>query len=111
MSLMTDVINALGSGAGVIWEGIRPWKEAILGLCVITGGAIAAFVGGYRRQSRRPEEALEAAAAYSTRTTVFRLHHDDKQSIGDLQEAVVDLTRAMRNHRKSVDDHREAMGS
>lgn len=116
MSLTTDVIAALGNGASAGWEMVRPYKEAIFGLCVITGGGIAAFIGGYRRQSRKPEEALDAAAAYATRASVVRIHQDDREAfsslrscIAALRESIEDLARETRKNTKAVDDNTDAL--
>ncbi|MCJ2084215.1 hypothetical protein [Methylobacterium sp. J-090] len=111
MSVLADLSNGFLHGASVTWEVVRPYKEAIFGLLTIVGGGFAAVFGAYRKQSRRPEEALSEAANYVQRPTVMKFHASDQQIIGDLQEAVIDLTRALRSHRKAVDDHREAMGS
>lgn len=111
MSVLADLSTAFLHGASATWDVVRPYKEAIFGLLTIVGGGFAAVFGAYRKQSRRPEEALSEAANYVQRPTVMRLHASDAQTVGDLQEVVVDLTRALRVHRKAIDDHRKAMGS
>ncbi|WP_267358508.1 MULTISPECIES: hypothetical protein [unclassified Methylobacterium] len=98
MSVAVDLGNAFLAGADATWTAVRPYKEAVFGLMTIIGGALAAFFGAYKKQGRRPEEALDEAAATRriTTVTVTQLHLDDRKIVGELQEAVVDMTRAVK---------------
>lgn len=110
MTLATDLFNAVGTGASAVWEAVKPYKEAIFGLMTIGGGGAAAFFGPYRKQAKRPEEALDAAVAtgsFTPRTTVTRLHGDDRTALGDLHDSVVDLTRAVRHLKTAIEDQGE----
>lgn len=116
MSLATDLFTAVGNGASACWDAVRPYKEAVFGLLTIAGGGAAAFFGGYKRQARRPEEALDAAAAFASRPPAPRMHPDDhavvtalRSCIGDLRESVDDLTRETRRNSKAVDENTEAL--
>ena len=77
---------------------MKPYKEAIFGLLTIIGGGLAAIFGAYKKQARRPEEALNEAADLRrvTHVTVTRLHQEDRQLVGDLQDAATDMTRAVK---------------
>lgn len=88
---------------------MRPYKEAIFGLCVGGGGGWAAFKGGYQRQARRPEEALSEAASRSrtTHVTVTRLDHHDREFIADTRDAVLDFTRAAKRLTTALQDQSE----
>lgn len=110
MTLATDLFNAVGTGASAVWEAVKPYKEALFGLMTIMGGGAAAFFGAYRKQARKPEEALDAAASagsFSPRTTVMRLHGDDRTALGELQNSVVSLTRAIKHLNGSIEDQTE----
>lgn len=89
---------------------MRPYKEAIFGLLTIIGGSLAAIFGAYKKQARRPEEALSEAADMRrvTHVTVTRLHHDDRQLVGDLQDAASDMTRAVKKLTKILVDEAES---
>lgn len=106
MSVAVDVFNTVASWAGVIWDVVRPYKEAIFGLCVVTGGGLAAFKGGYQRQARRPEEALSEAASRSqtVRVTVTRLHSDDRELIENARDSMLGLTRAAKHLTTALQD-------
>lgn len=104
MSLLADVTAALGSAIDTVWTGVKPYKEAVFGLLTMLGGGAAAFWGSYRRQARRPEEALSEAASRTVGLPVPRMHPDDREVYTDLRDSLHDAISAMRHLARSLDD-------
>lgn len=96
MSTAVEYFGVVMTGVGTVYEAIRPYKEALFGICLILGGGTAAFKLGYTRQARRPEEALSEAANTAGRSMVTRLHVDDRQAFIDLTDGLTRMTRAVR---------------
>ena len=110
MSVLADLSTAFLHGASVTWDVVRPYKEAIFGLLTIVGGGFAAVFGAYRKQSRRPEEALSEAANYVQRPTLTRLHSDDRDLLSELRDTIHDLVRAVKRLTKVIEEQGESGG-
>ncbi len=110
MSVAVDVFNIGLSGLDVLWSVVKPYKEAIFGLLTIAGGGAATFYGAYRRQARRPEEALSEAAQRrrTVHVTITRFDHDDRELIKDARDSVLDFTRAAKKLTTALNDQAEA---